>query len=362
MSSKDQKNATLVGFFLFLGLICLGVLVAQFGNIGGSFRGDYPLHISFDDASGLVKDSQVTYGGAKVGRVTTKPFMNSKGIIEISIEINGNVKIPKNSTFNINSVSFLGDKSIAIRPPKTLTGEFIAPNSHIDGMAAAGIDSITDDAQDIVKSANEAIKDIRNMAKRFDSSISKLDKLMIETTAVMNNMNVNVLNKKNSRSITNIIANIEKSSADIKESTEKIKPLIAKAGPIIDDAKIALKDIKATSKTVDAAFAKAIKEMDRLEPALANLPETMKEFKQAATKSKTMMIKVGNLSDAAKKFIYKLENNNGLLSALTKDKQLKKDTKIFVKNLKTYGVLRYRDEETEEKPTPRKNRFKGSRR
>ena len=110
MAGKKDKNATLVGFFLFLGLICLGGLIAQFSNIKGLWSGDYQIHVIFGDASGLVKDSDVTRGGAKIGRVLGRPTMRPDGQVQVTLSIKGNVKIMEGSSISIYSVSLLGDR------------------------------------------------------------------------------------------------------------------------------------------------------------------------------------------------------------------------------------------------------------
>ena len=58
--------------------------------------------------------------------------------------------------------------------------------------------------------------------------------------------------------------------------------------------------------------------------------------------------------------IEKVDNGEGTLGALISDKELKEDVQGFVKNLKSKGILRYKDEETPEED-PRA-RFRGRRR
>ena len=57
-----------------------------------------------------------------------------------------------------------------------------------------------------------------------------------------------------------------------------------------------------------------------------------------------------------------IKEGDGLIKTLSSDEKLKQDTKDFVKNLKQYGILRYRDAPTEEKKDPKRTRFRGERR
>ena len=55
MANSPKRIETLVGFFLFVGLALLGVLIMQFGRFADRFRGVYTITATFSDASGLIK-------------------------------------------------------------------------------------------------------------------------------------------------------------------------------------------------------------------------------------------------------------------------------------------------------------------
>ena len=164
MSQKSDSNATLVGLFLFIGIGCLGLMVAQFSNIIGKFQGDYEVRVVFPDASGLVKYSDVTYGGAKVGRVVTSPKMQEDTSVIVTLLIQGGIKIPKDSELSIFSVSLLGDKGVAIKVPENASSEIYQSGDTIYGVSGGGLDGIASKAEEIAGNANEAIKDVRKMA------------------------------------------------------------------------------------------------------------------------------------------------------------------------------------------------------
>ena len=64
MATSPKRIETLVGFFLFVGLTLLGILIMQFGRFADRFQGVYTVTVSFSDASGLIKGSQVRLSGA----------------------------------------------------------------------------------------------------------------------------------------------------------------------------------------------------------------------------------------------------------------------------------------------------------
>jgi ABC-type transporter Mla subunit MlaD len=73
MATTERRTEFVVGLFLFIGLILLGALIVQFGRFGDRVRGHYPITVVFDDASGLIKGSEVRMGGARIGKVEEHP-------------------------------------------------------------------------------------------------------------------------------------------------------------------------------------------------------------------------------------------------------------------------------------------------
>ncbi len=360
MPKNKDKNATLVGFFLFLGLAILGIMIALFSNISEKLNGDYNLQLTFPDASGLVKDSNVSYGGAKVGRVLGKPILQDDQSVLINIKVKGSVKIPKGSDFSISSVSLLGDKAVSISHPVDKSSGFYKEGDIIAGNASGGLGGIKSKAEELANNATLAIADLRNVAQKIDKSIEGFDTLVAQTNIALKRINGNVLTEDNTKNFAITMANIRNGSEAIK----KIKPLVAKMEPFIEEARETLSVVKTATATAQMTFAKASVQIDALEPALTELPETLKNFQTASQKASSVMTEVEGVTKGAKKIIAKVNNGDGVIGSLTTDSKLKEDTEEFVKNLKKYGVLRYRDLPTKEKESvdPKFNRFKGGRR
>ena len=61
-----SRTATLVGLFLFLGLVAAGWLILQFGSFGSHYDEAYQIEVCFDDASGIIVGTPVRLGGDKI--------------------------------------------------------------------------------------------------------------------------------------------------------------------------------------------------------------------------------------------------------------------------------------------------------
>ena len=140
MAATQSRPEIFVGLFLFIGLAMLGGLILQFGKYSDKLKGHYSLTIVFEDASGVIKGSEVRMGGARIGQVTNLPELNDEIKVEVELSIMAAIRIPEGSTFQINSASLLGDKLIVVTPPadQERNGGFFAQNSRIDGAGPSG--------------------------------------------------------------------------------------------------------------------------------------------------------------------------------------------------------------------------------
>src|SRR4029077_1234559 len=119
MSQEERGLEAKVGLFVFLGLATLAMLVVQFGRIGEGFKTYYPLTVRFNDASGLLKGSDVLLAGAKIGNVAGGPHLVVAGEgVAVPLRIFDYVKIPTGSKFTVGSSGLLGDRFVAVTMPE----------------------------------------------------------------------------------------------------------------------------------------------------------------------------------------------------------------------------------------------------
>lgn len=115
MNRHERGVELKVGLFVFLGLVAVGALVVQFGRLGEGFKTYYPLKVRFNDASGLLKGSEVLLAGASIGKVAGGPRMTSEGNgVDVPLKIYDYIKIPENSKFTVGSSGLLGDRFVNV--------------------------------------------------------------------------------------------------------------------------------------------------------------------------------------------------------------------------------------------------------
>ena len=104
-----------------MGLVVLALaavfLVYSLGVSGaGRVGGGYTLLAKFGDAGGMTPGSKVTIGGVKVGSVTRVTLDPKNFMAVIAMSIDGDVRIPSDSSAKITSDGLLGGAHIALAP------------------------------------------------------------------------------------------------------------------------------------------------------------------------------------------------------------------------------------------------------
>lgn len=343
MPVREKNRERTAGLFVLIGLILLGVLIVEFGRFGDRFRGHYPLYIEFPDTAGIIKNSEVRLRGAKIGRVATRPELvvnQSTSIVRMEMRIRNDVQIPRDSVVTISSVGLLGDKFIEIIPPDQLSGDYHQSGDTIAGKGSGSFDSITADAADIARETSQLIRDATATFEKVDKALESIQSVGDTMNVTMTKINEELLSEENLQKLSTTIANFKSSSQNLKNMSEELKPTIS-------EARETLASMKKTSDNAQNLITDARSEIQQIKPALEEVPKAVESISRAASKAEQTMTA--------------MQNSDGLFGALAQDKETGTNAKEFFKNLKRYGILRYRDDSSPEDHDPRE-KFRGSRR
>src|SRR3954466_12578036 len=140
MNRHERGLEFKVGAFVFVGLVMLGALVVEFGRLGEGFKTYYALKVRFNDASGLLKGSDVLLAGARIGKVAGGPRMTGEGNgVDVPLKIYDYIKVPEGSKFTVGSSGLLGDRFVSVTIPPGERKTYIKPNSYITGTREGGL-------------------------------------------------------------------------------------------------------------------------------------------------------------------------------------------------------------------------------
>jgi phospholipid/cholesterol/gamma-HCH transport system substrate-binding protein len=274
MNRHERGLEFKVGIFVFVGLAMLGALVVQFGRLGEGFKTYYALTVRFNDASGLLKGSDVLLAGARIGKVADGPRLNREGGgVDVPLKIYDYIKIPEGAKFTVGSSGLLGDRFVNVAMPSGQPKAYLSPNASISGARETGIDDLT-------REGGALVGDLRGTVQKIDTTVNRLNQETLSST--------NMENLKAS------MEHLNEATGALAESSKKLDGVIEQADSTMSSAK-------------EAA--------DNLQNAIADARKVL----SSATKGK------------------------GLVAALLNDQQLANDLHALITNLRTHGVLFYRD-------------------
>ena len=174
-----QNLETKVGLFLMFGIAIICTLIICFGAVGDLFKPTYTLTLTFPDASGLLKGSEVYLSGAEIGKVTTDPQpIPDQQRVQVKLKIDNKVRIRTDASYTIGSAGLLGDRYVEVTPheyppntPEDKRAGFVAAGTKIDGAPTASIDSLTNAALPLIVKANAIADQLNDMITKLNTEV-----------------------------------------------------------------------------------------------------------------------------------------------------------------------------------------------
>lgn len=295
--TKEAK----VGAFTLAGILLLVVVVAHLSGfrIGG---GDgYRLFVGFTSATGLVPQSQVCLSGVPVGKVES--IVNDGKGVTVTLRVNNDAKVPRDSTVTIESTGVMGEKFINIKPGKGDIhlfddGDYIIGVDE-EGMDAmfANISKAVVQVQDLLSSVNEFISDPKLKGTLVDMAVN-----MKEASAHINGLMAGMeqMVYTNQGNVQQTVQNLAAATAGMQRTMASVEHLMANVDAVAGDPataenlRMTLQNIAATSASVERMAAN----MEGVvgDPKTAeDLRATIHNARTLTDKADKMMGKVGNI-------------------------------------------------------------------
>jgi phospholipid/cholesterol/gamma-HCH transport system substrate-binding protein len=332
MDERDKKTELLVGLFLFVGLVLLGLLILQFGSLRELFKGTYDLRVSFSDASGLKEGSPVMLGGARIGKVKARPEHDDTFTrLILELEIFAGVQIPATARFAVGTSGLMGDAFVDVKPDGKITDQFLVPDATkiIQGEKGADIADLSktagrigeqvtvlleEDVRPFMAQAKQAMEKV-NEGALSPESVEHFKSALARFESIMRRVDEKVVSEENIANLTGAIAEVKSAATSFNNTAKNFETQSARLGPLLD--------------RLDPAIAKVEKSLDSADAALQSAKKGLEGFAKAMNM---------------------LGSGDGALQSLMTDKQLKNDLKEairafkeFSENLEKTGIYRYKD-------------------
>ena len=131
---KRYAMETVVGFFVVIGILCLGYMTIKLGKVKVFNDDDYRLFARFTSVSGLRAGSPVQIFGIDVGTVEHLSIDEDKSMAVVEMKLKKGMKVFDDGSASIKTSGLIGDRLVKIDPGGS--GEVLAPGSFITDTSA----------------------------------------------------------------------------------------------------------------------------------------------------------------------------------------------------------------------------------
>jgi phospholipid/cholesterol/gamma-HCH transport system substrate-binding protein len=230
MNRHERGLEFKVGIFVFVGLAMLGALLVQFGRLGEGFKTYYFLTIRFNNASGLLKGSDVLLAGARIGKVAGGPRLVREGDgVAVPLKIYDYVKVPEGTKFTVGSSGLLGDRFVVVTPPPGEPKAYLPPNAYINGTRETGIDDLTQQGGALVGDLRTTVQKLNQetlSAQNMENLKSSMEHLNQATSALA----------ESSKKLDGVLGQADSTVASAKKAVDSLQEAIADTRKMIRSA------------------------------------------------------------------------------------------------------------------------------
>ncbi len=246
-----------VGAFTVGGLMLLGGATTGLGNFNFGPSSDYTLYAGFKQVAGVQPQTDVRLSGVLVGKVTK--IANEGTGVTVTMGINPDVKIPKQSRVAISSSGVMGEKFINFQP-KIDNGEYLQNGDYLNGVDEAGMDAMFDGLSKVMDEVDTLLKDVHAIIgdETFKKSVVEMSKNMQEASEHMNAM-MATLDKTvagNEGAFNNMIEQLEGAVQGMNNAMANVENMTSNLDKFagdprtVEELRTTLDNIAATSKNV----------------------------------------------------------------------------------------------------------------
>ncbi len=315
MSNESRGAEWKVGLFIATGLAIIAVMAVTFGKLGTGLQKFYEVHVEFPDASGLLKGGEVRMAGASIGFAKQAPeLVEGRYAVTVPLRIREGVKIPKNASFTVASTGLMGDAYVAVMLPADPDPVLLTEGSQILGTKVKGLSDLTADGGDVMLELKKRLQELEDPIKDVRDRL-------------LSDVNMNNLQES--------FANIRDFTESLKKTGKDLDEVVAKAKGAGGDLSEAMATAKAAIGKLDGVVAKVDAAAVEIKPALSSLRETADSASKAITSARALLTKANQ--------------GQGALGMLLGDRETAENLRSFISNLKSKGILWYKDKPVEKR-------------
>lgn len=288
-----------VGAFTLAGLALLAAVVLLLSGISLGGHKGYSLYVGFRQVIGIEPQSVVRLSGVPVGSV--RKVVNDGGGVTVTMDIQGDVKIPRGSRVTIGSAGVMGEKFINILPAGAENG-WVADGDYLIGEDEAGMDTLMagldktlGQVQELLNSVNDVLgnKDLQQSLVQSMVNIQSMTQRLDRTMAVLENLAVN-----NEGQVTQMLTQLNSATASIDRTMGSVEAMVKNLETVGADPQTA-ENLRATLSNMADASARVVRITQGLENVVAD-EQTQEDLKATIHNARQLTERANNMKQKLK--------------------------------------------------------------
>ncbi len=233
--------------------------------------------------------TQVFINGVPVGSVAEVQLLNDiDRTVEVILDLNPGMTIPKDTKAVIVSTGFMGGKAIKLDYDKPCSGADCAqPGDTLEGVFRGLLDSMVGeeavgDYVTILQNSLQKVIDTLNYALLSDESDSPIANTMRNLDATMANLNSSTarldrLLQRSSEDIEASLGNVRSITGNLEDNNEKIDAILANADSL--SSQLVAADLAQTVQEINASIEKLKGTLEQANTAIGGVSELVDGMK-----------------------------------------------------------------------------------
>jgi len=249
---SEQRQEFKVGLFVFIGLVLIGALMLYFSKGQSLFKPTYTIFLKTGNVGGLKAQASVMLSGVKVGGVDDITLSPDGKTATVELKLLKRYTIHGDAEFTIDSLGFLGDQYVAIRPTKDAEkplqgGEIVEAKPPFD-------------LQELARAALGFVNRIDTTAQNLNDAIKRVDRMVLNeqtlTNLAMAFSNFLAVSERAIATVDQIGAVFETNKAPISVAMTNLVVFSKQLNGLADE-------LRATVETNRLAFGKAVENVEK---------------------------------------------------------------------------------------------------
>ena len=288
-----------VGAFTLVGLALLVAAVTLLSGISlGSNKG-YALYAGFRQVIGIEPQSTVRLSGVPVG--TVRKVTNDGGGVTVTMDIQGDVKIPRGSRVTIGSAGVMGEKFINILPAGPENG-WVSDGDYLIGEDEAGMDTLMagldktlGQVQELLNSVNDVLgnKDLQHSLVQSMVNIQSMTQRLDHTMSILES-----LATENKGQVAQMLTQLNSATASMDRTMHSVEAMMANLETVGADPQTA-ENIRQTLDNMADASARVVRITQGLENVVAD-EKTQEDLKATIHNARQLTERANNMKQKLK--------------------------------------------------------------